>query len=81
MFEIFDSWNTLYLFPYIAGILLLHTLNTLSPMFLGINNNKFSFACFSNLSFFCVFFLTLKKKLFFKNIFSIDLILFQVKAL
>ena len=60
--------------------IVLHTLNFLSPMFSGINNNNFSFFGFSNLSFFVFVFTTLKKKIFL-NIFSIDLILFQVKAL
>ena len=59
--------------------IVLHTLNFLSPMFSGINNNNFSFFGFSNLSFFVFVFTTLKKKIFL-NIFSIDLILFQVKA-
>ena len=49
-------------------------------MFSGINNNNFSFFGFSNLSFFVFVFTTLKKKIFL-NIFSIDLIQFQVKAL
>ena len=48
--------------------LVLHTLNFLSPMFSGINNNNFSF---SNHSFFVFVF----------TIFGIDLILFKVKAL
>ena len=38
IFEIFNSWNTLYL--YSVGILVLCTLNTLSPVFSGINNNN-----------------------------------------
>ena len=42
----------------------LHTLNFLSPMFSGINNNNFSFFGFSNLSFFVFVFTTLKKKIF-----------------
>ena len=45
---------------------------------LCIKNNNFSFFGLSNLSFFV--FTTLKKKIFL-NVFSIDLILFQVKAL
>ena len=49
---------------YSVGILVLHTLNTLSPMFSGINNNNFSFFGFSNLSFFVFVFTTLKKKIF-----------------
>ena len=48
--------------------IVLHTLNFLSPMFSGINNNNFSF---SNHSFFVFVF----------TIFGIDLILFKVKAL
>ena len=41
-----------------------HTLNFLSPMFSGINNNNFSFFCFSKLSFFMLVLTTLKKKIF-----------------
>ena len=48
--------------------IVLHTLNFLSPMFSGINNNNFSF---SNHSFFVFVF----------TVFGIDLILFKVKAL
>ena len=48
-----------------------HTPNTLSPMFSGIKN----------ISFFVFIFTNLKKKILFSNIFCIDLILFQVKAL
>ena len=48
--------------------IVLHTLNFLSPMFSGINNNNFSF---SNHSFFVFVF----------TIFGIDLMLFKVKAL
>ena len=44
------------------------------------NNNNFSFLGFSNLSFFVFVFTNLKKKMFL-NTFSINLILFQVKAL
>ena len=58
----------------------LHTLNVLSPMFSSINNNSFSFFGSSSLSFFAFVFTTLKKKIFL-NIFSIDLMLLQVKAL
>ena len=58
----------------------LHTLNVLSPMFSAINSNNFSFFGVSNLSFFVFVFTTLKNKIFL-NIFSIDLILFQFKAL
>ena len=58
----------------------LHTLNVVSPMFSGINNNNFSFLVFSSLSFFVFIFTTLKKKIFISNIFSLDFILFQVKA-
>ena len=74
--------ETLYTFFSIFSwhFIVLHTLNFLSPMFSGINNNNFSFFGFSNLSFFVFVFTTLKKKIFL-NIFSIDLILFQVKAL
>ena len=67
-------------FLYSVGALVLHKLNSLSSMFSGIDNNNFSFFGFSNLSFFVFVFTTLKKKIFL-NIFSIDLILFQVKAL
>ena len=44
--------------------IVLHTLNSLSPMFWGINNNSFSFYDFSNLYFFVFVFTTLKKKIF-----------------
>ena len=40
--------------------IVLHTLNFLSPMFSGINNNKFPTFIFSNLSFFDFVFITLK---------------------
>ena len=36
--------------------IVLHTLNFLSPLFSGINNNNFSFFGFSNLSFFVCFY-------------------------
>ena len=49
-------------------------------MFSGFNNNNFSFFGFSNLSFFEFIFKTLKKKTLL-NIFSIDLILLQLKAI
>ena len=49
-FEIFNSGNTLYLFLYIQLVLVLHTLNTLSTMFSGINDNNFSFFGLSNLA-------------------------------
>ena len=40
-FEIFNYWNTQYLFLlYSVGILVFWTLNTLSPVFLGFNNNN-----------------------------------------
>ena len=53
--------------PYLVGILVLHTLNTLSPMFSSINNNNFSFFWLFQLFFFFVFvFITLKKKIFLK---------------
>ena len=58
----------------------LHTLNVLSPVFSSINNNNFSFFGSSSLSFYVFVFTTLKKKIFL-NIFSIDLMLLQVKAL
>ena len=45
--------------------IVLHALNSLSPMFWGINNNSFSFYDFSNLYFFVFVFTTLKKKIFF----------------
>ena len=44
--------------------IVLHTLNFLSPLFSGINNNNFSFFGFSNLSFFVFVFTTLKKEIF-----------------
>ena len=47
---------------YSVGILVLHTLNSQSRMFLGINKNNFSFFGFSNLSFFCVCFYNFKKE-------------------
>ena len=49
-FEIFNSGNTLYLFLYIQLVLVLHTLNTLSPMFASINDNNLSFFGLTNLS-------------------------------
>ena len=49
-------------------------------MFSGINSNNFSFFGFYNVSPFVFVFTTLKKKIFL-DIFGIDLILFQVKAL
>ena len=52
-----------------------------SPMFSGIASNNFSFFGFSNRSFFVFVFTTFFKKILFLNIFSIYLILFQVKAL
>ena len=61
--------------------IVLHTLNFLLPMFSGINNNNFSFFGFSNFSFFVFVITTLKRQYLFLNIFRIDLILFQVKAL
>ena len=61
--------------------IVLHTRSSRSLMFSSINNN-FSFFGFSNLFFFVLVFTTLKKrKYLFLNIFSIDLILFQFKAL
>ena len=66
---------------YSVNILVLYTLNTLSPMFPGINNNNFSSFGFSNPSFFVFVFTAIKKKYLFLNIFSIDLILFQEKPL
>ena len=61
--------------------IVLQKLNFLSPTFSGINNNNFSFfGFFTNRPFFVFVFTTLKKKIFL-NIFSIDLIQFQVKAL
>ena len=52
-------------------------------MLSGINNNHFSFFDFFNLPFFVFVFKIFKKKwrYLFLNIFSIDLILFQFKAL
>ena len=44
--------------------IVLHTLNFLSPMFSGINNNNFSFFGFSNFSSFLFVFTTLIKKIF-----------------
>ena len=43
-----------------------HVLNTLSPMFSGINNNNFSFFGFSNFSFFCVCSYNFRKENIFK---------------
>ena len=59
--------------------IVLDRLNFLSSMFSGINNNNFLFFGLFNLSFFVFVFYNLKK--LFLNIFSTDLILFQVKAL
>ena len=40
-FEIFNHWNTLYLFLlYSVSILVLRTMKTPSPMFSGINDNN-----------------------------------------
>ena len=50
--------------------IVLHTLNFLSFLFSGINNNNFSFFGFSNLSFFVFVFTTLKKKIFIFKYFS-----------
>ena len=50
-------------------------------MISGITNNNVSFFGFSNLFFHVFVFTTLKKKTFLLNVFSIDLVLFQVKAL
>ena len=52
-----------------------------SPMFSDIASNNFSFFGFSNRFFFVFVFTTFFKKILFLNIFSIYLILFQVKAL
>ena len=49
---------------YSMGILVLHILNILSPMFSGINNKSIFFFGFSNLSFFVFVFTTLKNKIF-----------------
>ena len=54
---------------YSAGTLVLHTLSTLSPMFSGISNNKFSFFGFSKLSFFVFVFTNFKKKIFIYKLF------------
>ena len=43
--------------------IVLHTVNFLSPMFSGINNNNFSFFDFSSHFFFVFVFTTVKKKL------------------
>ena len=74
--------ETPYTFLSIFGwyFKVLDRLNFLSSMFSGINNNNFLFFGLFNLSFFVFVFYNLKKKLFL-NIFSIDLILFQVKTL
>ena len=58
--------ETPYTFFFIFSwyFIVLHTLNFLSPLFSGINNNNFSFFGFSNLSFFVFLFTALKKKIF-----------------
>ena len=62
--------------------IVLHTINFRSPMFSGINNSNFSFFWLFQPLLFCVCFCNFKKgKYLFLNIFSIDLRLFQVKAL
>ena len=53
--------------------IVLHTLNFISPMFSGINNN-FTFFEFFQTFFFVIVFTTLKKKIFIFKYFSIDLI-------
>ena len=53
--------------------IVLHTLNLISPMFSGINNN-FTFFEFFQPFFFVIVFTTLKKKIFIFKYFSIDLI-------
>ena len=45
-------------------LIVLNTLNFLSPMFSVINNSNFSFFCFSNFSLFVFVVTTLKKKIF-----------------
>ena len=60
---IFEALYTF--FPIFSWyFIVLHTLNFLSPMFSGINNNNFSFFGFSNLSFFVFVFINLKQKIF-----------------
>ena len=53
MFEIFNSWNTLFLFLYVQLVFysFAQTINFLSTMFTEIRSNNFSFFGFSNLSF------------------------------
>ena len=54
--------ETPYTFFSIFSILVLHTLNTLSPVFSGISNNKFSFFGFSKFFFVGVCFYNFKKE-------------------
>ena len=73
---VWNIWFLKHLVPfclYSVIILVLHKLNTLSPMFSGVNKNNFSFFDFSNLSFFVFVYTTLKRKYLFLYIFSIDL--------
>ena len=48
-FEILNSWNTVNYFSIFVGILVLCTLNSLSPAFLVINNNNLSFFCLKDI--------------------------------
>ena len=58
----------MYFFLYSVGILVLRTLNTLSPVFSGTNNNAFFFFLLKgyreNVVIFLCLFYSLKKKLF-----------------
>ena len=54
-----------YIFSlYSVSILVLHTLNNLSPRFSGIKNNNVFLFSFANLFFFVFAFTTPKKKIF-----------------
>ena len=76
-------WTFLYLFLYIHLVFKFSTQGTLSPVFSGINNNNLPFLLKGyreNIAIFLFVFTALRNKMFL-NIFSIDLILFQVIAL
>ena len=79
-FEIFSSWNTLYLFLYIQLVFYNFThLTSYRLCFQVITTTTFPFLGFPTFPFFVFVFTTSKKKIFL-NIFSIDLILLQVNA-
>ena len=48
-FEIFNSYTFYLFFLYSVGILALHTLNALSPVFSGMNNNSLFLCCLKDI--------------------------------